>query len=140
MLSDKVREIVTLNHQAVLTTFRKSGAIQMSIVTVGVHGEGLGFTTSPGSAKLANLRRNHRCSLMISQSDWLDYAVLEGHAQVMSAYSTPPEELRMTLRGIYRTASGKEHPDWDEYDQAVRADQRSAIIIVPDHIYYGNAG
>ena len=140
MLSDKVREIVTLNHQAVLTTFRKSGAIQMSIVTVGVHGEGVGFTTSPGRAKLANLRRNQRCSLMISQSDWLDYAVLEGHAQVMSAYSTPPEELRLALRGIYRTASGKEHPDWDEYDQAVRDDQRSAISIVPEHIYYGNAG
>ena len=140
MLSDKVKEIVALNHQAVLTTFRKSGAAQMSIVTVGVHEKGVAFTISPGSAKLANLRRNPRCSLMVAQSDWLDYAVLEGRAQVLSPDGTPPEELRLTLRGVYRAASGKEHPDWEEYDQAVRDDRRSAIIVVPEHIYYGNAG
>ena len=140
MLSDKVTEILRLNRQAVLTTFRKSGAIQMSIVTVGVCGEGVGFTTSPGSAKLVNLNRNLRCSLMVSQSDWRDYAVLEGHAQVKSPGDTSPEELRLTLREIYRTASGKEHPDWDDYDEAVRSDRRSAIIVVPEHIYYGNAG
>ena len=33
-----------------------------------------------------------------------------------------------------------EHPDWEEYDQAVRDDGCSAIIVVADYIYYGNAG
>ena len=73
-------------------------------------------------------------------SDLRDYAVLEGRAQVLSPDGTPPEELRLTLRGVYRAASGKEHPDWEEYDQAVRDDRRSAIIVVPEHIYYGTAG
>ena len=140
MLSDKVKEIVALNHQAVLTTFRKSGAAQMSIVTVGVHEKGVAFTISPGSAKLANLRRNPRCSLMVSRSDWLEYAVLEGRAQVFSPDATPAEELRLTLREVYRAGSGKEHPDWEEFDQAVQKDRRSVIIVVPGHIYYGNAG
>ena len=140
MLSDKVKEIVALNHQAVLTTFRKSGAAQMSIVTVGVHGKGVAFTISPGSAKLANLRRNPRCSLMVSRSDWGDYAVLEGRAQVLSPGATPSEELRLTLREVYMAGSGKEHPDWKEFDQAVQKDRRSVIIVVPGHIYYGNAG
>ena len=35
MLSANVKEFVSANHQAVLTTFRDSGAAQMSIVTVG---------------------------------------------------------------------------------------------------------
>ena len=77
---------------------------------------------------------------MVSQSDWRDYAVLEGRAQVLSSNATPPEEFRLTLRGVYRAASGKERPDWEEYDQAVRDDGCSAIIVVADYIYYGNAG
>ena len=140
MQLDKIKEIVALNHQAVFTTFRGSGATQMSIVTVGVLAEGVAFTIFPGSAKLANLSRNPRCSLMVSRSDWGDYAVLEGRAQVLSPGATPSEELRLTLREVYRAGSGKEHPDWEEFDQAVQKDRRSAIIVVPGHIYYGNAG
>jgi PPOX class probable F420-dependent enzyme len=138
MLLDKINEIVDLNHKAVFTTFRRNGAIQMSIVTVGVYGKGVAFTINRGSAKLANLRQNPRCSLMVSRSDWDDYAVLEGRAEVLSPDVTPAEELRLTLRGVYRAASGKEHPDWEEFDEALREDRRSAIIVVPEHIYYRN--
>jgi len=140
MQLDKVKEIVAINHQAVFTTFRRSGAAQMSIVTVGVLDNGVAFTISPGSAKLANLRRKPRCSLMVSRSDWREYAVLEGSAQVLSPDATPAEDLRLTLREVYRAGSGKEHPDWEEFDRAVQQDRRSAIIVVPEHIYYGNAG
>ena len=77
---------------------------------------------------------------MVSRDDWLEYAVLEGRARVLSPNATPAEELRLTLRKIYRAASGKEHPNWDEFDEAVQEDQRSAVIVVPEHIYYGNAG
>ena len=136
----KVEEILAHNHEAVFTTFRRNGAVQMSIVTVGVLNNGVAFTISPGSAKLANLSRNPRCSLMVSRPDWGDFAVLEGHAQVLSPNVTPIEELRLTLREVYRVAGGKEHPDWEEFDQAVQEDRRSAVIVVPEHIYYGNAG
>ena len=139
MQLNKIKEIVALNHQAVFTTFRRSGAAQMSIITAGVLDEGLAFTISPGSAKLANLKRTSRCSLMVSRGDWLEYAVLEGRAHVLSPNATPTEGLRLTLRKIYRAASGKEHPNWDEFDEAVQEDQRSAVIVVPEHIYYGNA-
>ena len=136
MLPAKVNEIVTRNREAVMTTFRKNSAVQLSIVTVGPYGDGLAFTVSPGSAKLANLRRNQRCSLMVSEINWGGYAVLEGYAQVLSPGATDPEEFRIALREIYRAASGKEHPDWEEFDEAVRDDRRSAIIVVPEHIYY----
>ncbi len=139
MYLNKIEEIVSLNHNAVFATFRESGAVQMSIVTVGVIDNGVAFTISPGSAKLANLKRNPRCSLMVSRGDWGDYAVMEGHANIVSPGVTPTEELRLTLREVYRAASGKEHPDWEEFDQAVQKDRRSAIIVIPEHIYYGNS-
>ena len=135
MLSDRVSEFTGRNHNAVLTTFRRNGAAQMSVVTVGPYRDGVAFTTTAERAKLANLRRNPRCSLLVSQADWWGYVVLEGRARVMSADNTDADELRLALRDVYRSASGKEHPDWDEYDQAMRDDRRSAVIVVPEHIY-----
>ena len=36
---------------------------------------------------------------------------------------------------LYVAAAGQEHPNWEEYDQAVRDDQRSVVIVVPEHVY-----
>ena len=135
MLPEKVTEFVSQNHQAVLTTFRGNGAAQMSIVTVGAYGDGVGFTTTEDRAKLHNLVRDSRCSLLISKSDWWGYVVLEGEARLLRRGESDDAEVRDALRGIYRAASGQEHPNWDEYDQAMIDDHRAAVIVVPDHIY-----
>ena len=135
MLSANVKEFVSANHQAVLTTFRKNGAAQMSIVTVGAYGDGVGFTTTEDRAKFHNLVRNPRCSLLVSKSDWWGYVVLEGQAKVLRRGESDDDELRDALRGIYRAASGQEHPDWEDYDRAMVADRRAAIIVVPEHVY-----
>ena len=135
MLSDKVKEFASQTHRGVLTTFRRDGAAQMSIVSCGPYRDGIAFTTTADRAKLRNLKRNPRCSLLVSQEDWWGYVVLEGHAEILSADNTDPEEFRMALRDVYRTASGSEHLNWEEYDQAMIADHRSAVIVVPERIY-----
>ena len=61
--------------------------------------------------------------------------VLEGHAQILSADNTDGEELRLALRETYRTASGTEHPDWEEYDRAMQEQRRSVVIVVPERLY-----
>ena len=135
MLTDGMKKFLTDNHNAVLTTFRKNGAAQMSIVTVGLYRGGAAFTTQEGLAKLVNLKRDRRCSLLVSKSDWWGFLVLEGHAELLSPGATDPEELRLALRDVYRAAAANEHPDWEEYDQAMIEQQRSAIIVMPDHVY-----
>ena len=135
MLPEGVIEFVSNNHQAVLTTFRRDGAAQMSIVTVGPYDDGAGFTTTEDRAKLHNLARNPRCSLLVSKADWWGYVVLEGRARVLRRGESDETELRDALRGIYRSASGQEHPNWDEYDQAMIDDRRAAVIVVPERIY-----
>ena len=135
MLTDNVKQFLSENHRAVLTTFRKNGAAQMSILSVGSYKDGVAFTTTEDRAKLANLRRYPRCSLLVSKDSWWGFVVLEGKAKVMSADNTDADELRQALRDVFVAASGEEHPNWDEYDQAMRDDRRSAIIVVPDRIY-----
>ena len=135
MLPEHIRSFVAENHQAVLTTFRGSGAAQMSIITVGPYRNGVAFTTTAGRSKLANLVRDPRCTLLVSKPDWWGYVVLEGTATVLSSTNTDTEELRIALRDVYRAAAAQDHPNWEEYDQAMRQDRRSAVIVVPEHIY-----
>jgi PPOX class probable F420-dependent enzyme len=139
MLSDQVRGFLGQTHRGVITTFRRDGGAQMSIVSCGPYREGVAFTTTADRAKLLNLRRNPNCSLLVSQEDWRSYVVLEGSAEIVSAENTLPEEYRDVLRDVYRTASGEEHPNWEEYDAAMREDRRSAVIVVPQRVY-GTAG
>ncbi len=138
MLDDNLKRFVAENRRGVLTTFRRDGSAQMSIITCGPLQDGVAFTTTEDRAKLKNLRRNSRCSLMVARENWAAYIVLQGSARLLSAANTDAEELRLTLRDVYRTAAATEHPDWDEYDQAMAAQGRSAIIVVPEHIYGGN--
>lgn len=136
MLTDNTTEFLSANHQAVLTTFRRDGGAQMSIITVGPYRDGAAFTTTEDRAKLWNLRRNPRCSMLVSHEDWRPYVVLEGQAQVLAADNTDAEELKHALRGVYRSASGgREHPNWDEYDKAMVEDRRAAVVVVPNRVY-----
>ncbi|MDP6822046.1 MAG: PPOX class F420-dependent oxidoreductase [Dehalococcoidia bacterium] len=134
-LDPKVREFAAENHKAVLSTFRRDGATQMSIVTTGPLRDGVAFSTTLDRAKLRNLERDSRCSLLVSKDDWWGYVVLEGRAQIISSKTSSPGELRDTMRDVYRAAAGKEHPDWDEYDEVMRKEDRATVIVVPDVVY-----
>ena len=138
MLDDTWKGFVAENRRGVLTTFRRDGAAQMSIVTCGPYREGVAFTTTEDRAKLHNLRRRPQCSLLVARENWAAYIVLQGAAQVFSAGNTDGEELRLMLREVFRTAAAMEHPDWTEYDRAMVAQRRSAILVVPEQIYGGN--
>jgi PPOX class probable F420-dependent enzyme len=134
MLPDNVWNFISENHRAVLSTYRKDGAAQLSIIVVGPYGDGAGFTTTADRAKLLNLKRDPRCSLLVSKDSWWGYVVLEGRARIMSSGNTDTEDLRQAFRDIYRSISG-EHPDWEEYDQAMREQHRSVVIVEPECIY-----
>ena len=135
MLPANVVEFAKTTHRGVLSTFRRDGSVQMSIISCGPFREGIAFTVTEDRVKLKNLRRDPHCTLLVSRESWWGFVVLQGRAEIMSADNTEPEEFRMGLRDAYRACSGSEHPNWDEYDQAMRDDRRSIIVVVPDHIY-----
>jgi PPOX class probable F420-dependent enzyme len=134
-LDPKVREFTAENHKAVLSTYRRDGATQMSIVTTGPLKDGVGFSTTLDRAKLRNLERDHRCSLLVSKDSWWGYVVLEGRAEIISSQTASADDLRVAMREVYRAAAGKEHPDWNEYDEAMRKEDRATVIVIPDKVY-----
>ena len=95
MTFDEVQPFLESSHRAVMITFRKNGAAQASIVTCGPYQGGVALTTTGDRAKLSNLRRDPRCTILVSKADWSAYAVVEGSADVRWTDRTDPEELRL---------------------------------------------
>ena len=140
MLTEKVRAFLKSNHSAVMTTHRSGDGLQMSIVTVGLYGDGAAHTTTEERFKYKNLRKDPRCALLISADSWRPFLVLEGYAVLMTRENTPAEKLRTAFRDVYRATQGKDHPNWAEYDEAMVRDHRVVIITVPDRVYGPAAG
>lgn len=118
-------DFVRPRHRATLVTTRRNGRPQLSPVTCGVDDEGrLVVSTYPQRAKAANLRRDPAVSVLIHSDDWDGpYVQLDGTAEVIDL----PDSVE-PLVDYFRSISG-EHPDWEEYRQAMR-DQGKSLIRV----------
>lgn len=122
---DELLDFVRPRHNATLVTIRKNGRPQVSPVTCGVDEEGrVVISTYPTRAKVANLRREPAATVLIHSDDWNGpYVQLDGVAEVIDQ----PDAVE-PLVDYFRSISG-EHPDWDEYRQAMR-DQGKSLIRV----------
>ena len=114
-----------VNHRAVLSTFRSDGLPQLSPVTVGVDDDGRVLVSTRETAiKTKNLARDPRASLCVFTDGFFgDWVQAEGKAEITHL----PEAMEL-LVDYYRRVSG-EHPDWDDYRQAMVRDQRVIVAI-----------
>ena len=118
-------EFIRPRHHAVLSTIRADGTPQMSPITLGVDDHGhLVISTYPHRAKVANIRRNPAVSVCILSDDFgSEWVQVDGTGEVLDL----PEALEPLVE-YYRNISG-EHPNWDEYRQAM-ADQGKVLIRI----------
>ena len=122
---DELLEFVRPRHQGTLVTRRRDGSPQMSPVTCGVDAEGrIVVSTYPQRAKAANLRRDPAVSMLIHSDDWNGpYVQVDGTAEVIDM----PDAVEPLVE-YFRCISG-EHSDWEEYREAMRAQNKSLIRI-----------
>ena len=133
---EEVRPFLESNHRGVVNTLQSSGAIQTSVVVCGSFRENIAFVSVRGnSAKVRNLRRDPRCSVLVVTADWRSYVVVEGQARILNGGNTESEELRILLREVYRACGGGEHPDWEEYDRAMLQQDAAVVLIHPERTY-----
>ncbi len=120
-------DFVRANHRGILLTNRSGGGPQMSPIAAGVDDEGRVEISSRETAfKVRNLRRDPRASVcMFTDRWWGKWVQVDGTAEILSL----PDALEPLVE-YYRRIAG-EHPDWDEYRQAMRQEQRLLIKITP---------
>ena len=133
---EDVRPYLETHHRGVIATRRPNGATHSTIVVCGAYKDHAAFVSVyPRSQKIRNLRRDPNCTVLAVSQDWNSYAVIEGQATLLDYGNTDAEELRVMLREVYMACSDTEHPDWDEYDQAM-IDQKAVIVLVtPERVY-----
>jgi len=140
-----LQDVIEIGHQdhflAVVSTLRRDATIQSSVVNAGVLTHPVsstpvvGFVTY-GKVKLANLRARPRLSIAF-RAGW-QWATVEGEAELIGPDDVHPEldteGMRLLLREVF-TGAGGTHDDWDTFDQTMREQRRTAVLVNPSRLY-----
>jgi PPOX class probable F420-dependent enzyme len=120
-------DVVRQQHHAVLATTRSDGSPQMSPVGVTADDAGRLLISSRATAyKTRNLRRDPRAWVCVLPDAFYGrWFLVEGEVEIVEL----PDAMDLLI-DYYRRISG-EHPDWDEYRQAMVAEQRVVLRIRP---------
>jgi PPOX class probable F420-dependent enzyme len=126
---------------AVVVTLRRDGEPSASVVNAGVlphpvTGEPVvGFVAMGGTAKLANLRRSPRATLVF-RAGW-EWVAVAGPVDLAGPDDElpglDPAGLPQLLRDVFHAAGGT-HDDLDEYDRVMAAQRRAAVLVRPERI------
>jgi PPOX class probable F420-dependent enzyme len=116
---------VRANHRGVLVTFGPSGRVQTSPVVAAVDGDDRVAISSRETAfKVKNLLRDPRATYCgFGDSFFGSWIQVDGRAEIVSL----PEAMD-GLIAYYREISG-DHPDWDEYRNAMERERRVLVRI-----------
>ncbi len=121
-------DFVRPRHQAILATTRRDGTMQMSPNTMGVDDSGrLVISTYPHRAKVHNIRRDPAVSVCVLSDDFGgEWVQVYGTAEVIDL----PDAVEPLVE-YFRNIAG-EHPDWDEYREAMVKQGKCLIRITID--------
>jgi PPOX class probable F420-dependent enzyme len=121
-------EFMRSRHQGIVITTRRDGRPQASPATMGVDGEGrIVIATYPERAKTRNARRDpsHVSVLVLSDDFGGPWVQVDGTAEVLDV----PDAVEPLVE-YFRSISG-EHPDWDEYREAMLKQGKSLLRVTP---------
>ena len=136
-MADKdLLELVARSRNGAVVTLKRDGRPQLSNVSITFDpgAEVVRFSTTADRAKVANLRRDARVSVYVTRPDYRGYAVVEGTAQLTPVAADADDATVEELIDVYRRIAG-EHPDWDEYREAMVADRRLVVRIPVERVY-----
>ena len=120
-------DFVRPRHNMILMTRRQAGSVQASPVTGGVDDHGrIVISTYPERAKAVNLRRDPAATVLVLSDRFGDaWVQIDGDAEVLDL----PDALEPLVQ-YFRCISG-EHPNWDDYREAMRQQGKSLVRMTP---------
>jgi PPOX class probable F420-dependent enzyme len=121
-------------HSSIVTTIGSSGRPQSTIVRAGPFEGTMAFVVRGDTAKLRNLQRDPRCTVLTVKLDWRQFATVEGTAEIKGPANMEAEALRLLLRAVFAAAGGT-HDNWDEFDRVMLDEARAAVLVTPQRVY-----
>lgn len=132
----KALQFASATSNGVAIALKRDGRPQASNVTYLVDGDVIRFSATEARAKIRNLRRDTRLSFYVGAADFGSYVVLEGDATVTPPATSTDDATVDALVDVYRRIAG-EHPDWQDYREAMVTDRRVVVTLRPIHAYGG---
>ncbi len=130
MTRDEAVDYLRVNHRGMLATQKRDGRPQLSNVSYLYDDDGrVKISVTADRAKTRNVQRDPRVSMLALGDNWYKYLVIEGTASL--SVGDPLPELRRVYEGI----TGGPHPDWQEFDDAMRRDRRLVLSIEIERMY-----
>jgi PPOX class probable F420-dependent enzyme len=114
-------------HRMLLATTRGDGRPQMSPVSGGVDEAGrIVISSYPSRAKTRNAERDPHTSVLVLSDEWDGaWVQVDGTTEILHMPAAADG-----LVDYFRCIAG-EHPNWDEYRQAMALQDKSLIRITP---------
>lgn len=119
---------------AVLITIRSDGRPQSSDISYWVDGEVFQISVTADRAKTANMRRDPRVVLHITEPGSWSYLSFDGTAELTEPAVDPADATVDALVAYYENVAGKPHPDWDEYRAAMVSERRLLVRFSPTSV------
>lgn len=120
---DGLLQFIRPRHHVIMTTRRRDDSLQSSPVTAGVDPQGRIVVSSyPERAKVANVRRDPRVSVLVLSDDFGGPWV---QVDTLCTVIDLPDAVEPLVE-YFRSISG-EHSDWAEYRQAM-VDQGKCLL------------
>lgn len=110
----------------VLITLRSDGRAQSSDVVYDLADGTFSISLTDDRAKTANIRRDPRAVLHITEPSSWSYASFDGTVELTPVTTEPGDAASDALVELYQAINGGPHDDWDEYRQAM-VDQRRLV-------------
>ncbi len=117
--------------KAVLVTLRKDGRAQSSDVAYAVDGDTFVVSVTDDRAKTANMRRDPRIVLHLTDPPSWSYVSFDGTAELSAVTTEPGDATSDALCAYYEQVAGGPHDDWDEYRAAMVAEKRLLVRFTP---------
>ena len=132
--------LATGRNLGVLAALKRDGRPQLSMVNFALDRGDAGALSArvsvvDGRAKVANLLRDPRGSLMVTSTDGWSYAVLEGDVEFSPVATARDDETVNELVELFTTIRGEEHSDWDDYRRAMVQDGRRILRLHVTRVY-----
>lgn len=116
---------------AVLITLRKDGRAQSSDIVYAVVDGEFHISLTATRAKTANMRRDPRVVLHLTDPAAWSYVSFDGVAELGAVTTAVDDAASNDLVDLFRRVAGEDHSDWAEYRQAMIDEQRQVLRVRP---------
>lgn len=112
-----------------LITIRRDGRPQSSDVAYWINNGKIVVSLTETRAKTRNIAADPRVVLHVSEPTKMSYVSLDGVASLSATTTQLDDAASDALVEYFEGVSGKPHPDWAEYRQAMIDEQRLTATI-----------